>query len=152
MSDTTIPSYTKILKTHDASVKAWIARRKNLGLTASGGIPRSRTTSLGSAAHAVAHHAASVTAVDKAKFSAGLNRIAKLTDNNAHGKAVEAGAKLLGMDKEVVTMQKLNKQQAKDGHLTGVVHAARMEVYNAMMEKAKKVLDKHQYSAFHGSF
>jgi hypothetical protein len=79
-------------------------------------------------------------------------QIAKLTDNNDHGKALAVGAKMLGLkdlEKKVILVGELHKLE---GSLPSGLKQYRDTLYDTLMAEAKKLLGDAEYKQFYGSY
>jgi hypothetical protein len=81
-----------------------------------------------------------------------LNKIAKYTDENFHGKAIQHGAKIIGRDDLEDKMKQINKEHIKAGGLSHDILRKRNDVSEEMFKHAKSKLHPSDYEKFHNSF
>jgi hypothetical protein len=81
-----------------------------------------------------------------------LNKIAKYTDENWHGKAIQHGSKIIGRDDLEDKMKQINKEHLKAGGLSHDIMNRRNAVSKEMFDHAKAKLHPNDYEKFHNSF
>jgi len=85
-----------------------------------------------------------------------IRSIARMTDQNDHGGAIQSGLKLLGSDKLIKGLLKdledIMDEHEKLGHMPTGLISDRREIYTKMMSIAKKRLNPDRYKRFHNAF
>jgi len=77
-----------------------------------------------------------------------LRSIARMTDNNQHGKALVTGAKMLGFEELSKKFTLISELQEMEGHLPTGLREYQYSLYQALMDAAKGVLSAEEYEQF----
>jgi len=87
----------------------------------------------------------------KKSFEATVKRIAKMTDWNDHGGAMEMAAKLIGDKDAAKRFNLINQIHDLDGSLDGDLSKYRYKAYQWMKDEAKKKLSTKEYEMLLGA-
>ena len=96
-------------------------------------------------------HQAGITKGNK-DFKKETNKIAKLTDENWHGKAIEHGAKILNRPDLEDAAKQVNKEHMKAGHISGELYKRRNDIGDELHDHATKSLSPPHLKMFHAAF
>lgn len=89
---------------------------------------------------------------DKSKFDSGVKKIAQLTDNNFHTRAVMHGARMFGLMDKAKEADDIEKQHIKTGHITDELGARRRALSAHVTAHAKNVLSPEHFEKFNSAF
>lgn len=81
-----------------------------------------------------------------------INKIAGMTDRNLHCEALIMLASLLDAEEEKAHLERILRQQLRQGFLYGHQDGERYTIYRGLMEKAKMILSKENYDALYMAF
>jgi len=90
--------------------------------------------------------------VNKTKLKSGLNKIANLTNNNDHNKALELGAKLIGRKDIADKARQLSIKHKYLGHMPPELIQQRSSLHDELHAHAKKVLSPEQAHSLYMSY